>query len=544
MTLDSTRTEYGRVRPSVVALDSPVRSRATVTTDGPDRLGRQGVTHAVQPSPFEARAIDVLGADVSAAVQDRVARLAESVLRFAVCNARNGYVDACAGADPASMAQPDTASASMPRDPIFDVTLQRQYFRICPHALRREVSLIVGRDQTRQVDALMRVLQDVQRDDVDSALRHNLPASSSCMDGAPSSWPKSGLVSAITLLSMRQAQLQGVDLRGVRLVGIDFSDATLERADLSQDPSATPTIHLQACNFSSVRAAQVTLAHVSMKDCVWRDSDLTDAVAHHVTAQACDFSGTDMGGANFQFARVSTSDFSYLRGHKFDLRYAVATHNNFSGAALIYSLISDGTLTDSRFALADLRYADLHRTDLRRNVFDHAKLAYCNLQATDLRGGSLRDASLVGANVSHSDLTDVPIDYQKVAGANFEGSTLPDLGPDIMDYARDARGNFILRPGLLPAALDEQVQKQLDARWRATHPSEADSEDETDVATSSYTALEPTDADAEPSHLQKWNAFFCATLVLSSSGQMPMAPPRQAGGSPPDRTDNTIQLPI
>lgn len=156
---------------------------------------------------------------------------------------------------------------------------------------------------------------------------------------------------------MRGADLRGVDLRYVGLVGANLSDVDLSHAILV-------------------------------------GADLSEAnLSHAILSEA------DLRGANLREADLSRASLSH----------AILSRASLNGADLSRASLSDANLSDVDLSFANLSFAGLFDANLSRADLSFANLSEANLSDVDLSeailvGADLRDAFLVGADLNQSQL--------------------------------------------------------------------------------------------------------------------------------------------
>ena len=157
--------------------------------------------------------------------------------------------------------------------------------------------------------------------------------------------------------SGRQADLSRVDLRDVKLDGMDFSAAKFE------------TAMLMAASFRGVILTMADLGACCAIDCILAGADCRGANFRHASLRKADLSGVDAG---------------------------------------IVEIVAGSTVFErpARFTEADLSGADL-----RRGHFVGADFSDAILAGADLRGTVLTGACFAGADLTGADLRDAQLDH-------------------------------------------------------------------------------------------------------------------------------------
>jgi uncharacterized protein YjbI with pentapeptide repeats len=191
------------------------------------------------------------------------------------------------------------------------------------------------------------------------------------------------------VISLSEANFNGVDLRGAKLRGADLNGADLKEA-----------------NFSG---ADLYKASIS---CDLRNANLSGA----------DLRGADLNGADLKEVNLSGAD----------LRDAILFGDRLRDADL-----RTASLRKAILFKADLREADLREADLREVTLSGANLSGANLSASHLNEIDLRGADLSGANLSGADLSGADLSLANLSGAkvtqeqlkkaeSLEGVTMSD----------------------------------------------------------------------------------------------------------------------
>jgi uncharacterized protein YjbI with pentapeptide repeats len=223
----------------------------------------------------------------------------------------------------------------------------------------------------------------------------------------------------------------GESLRGLNLMRVDLSAATLAQIDLSE-------ANLRMANLSSanLREARLNRAHLSgailnrtnLMGASLVEASMIGATLSGADLSRADLSGADLTGANLEGAQLIGA---YLVGaflNETDLSQA-----NLSGAYIRMAQMYGSNLANAILEGADLSYANLSGVNLNGCCLARANLASANLSASSLVGCDLRNADLTGANLSSCNLTGA-----KLHGISLRGLSLADAWADWIDLSKDS----------------------------------------------------------------------------------------------------------
>jgi pentapeptide repeat protein len=171
-----------------------------------------------------------------------------------------------------------------------------------------------------------------------------------------------GLIAVSNIVSLREADLSGVDLAGTNLTKVDLGGSNLEGASL-------------------VRA------------------NLMQAILN-----AANLSGANLRAANLNYA---------------DVRRADLRRTNLREASLFRAY-----LFNARFEYSILLDANLSMAELKVTNFANCDLSRANLSAADLSNAHLFNANLTGADLTNADLTRAIIINADLTRANVTGAKL------------------------------------------------------------------------------------------------------------------------
>lgn len=244
----------------------------------------------------------------------------------------------------------------------------------------------------------------------------------------------------LTGADLRGAMLKSVDLSGARLAGADLCDANLLSARLTGADlrgarlqratlafAAMDKANLTGADLGAVPACQLNLEGACLQRACLAGADLLSANLGEVDAREADFSGCRLAHAHLAGA---------------DLRGANLAQADFSHAMLVGAQLAGARLAGANFTRANLAIAvnqppaddDPGRTmlgDFRGVDFSGARLCHANLTRLDLRGsrlvgtdltGAVLDGALLnGADLSGADLSLADLVETDFGGANLTG---------------------------------------------------------------------------------------------------------------------------
>lgn len=237
-------------------------------------------------------------------------------------------------------------------------------------------------------------------------------------------------------LALREANLRGVTLAGLRGDGLDLSDADLRES---------------------------VLTGVKWRGCILRDARLDAADLTGAVLRMCDLDGARLTGATLIDLSLENST---ARGARFD-------EADLSGA----------TLTDTDFARASFRDANL----------EGVEATGVDLRGADLRGAWLKNAQLADADLRGADLTDASLDGANLAGAQLAGALMdqpgqpkeespwaalpPELAaltemmtPIVMEALRTAGRSGVIDPKVARRLLEEAARRPAPAARNTPSP--------------------------------------------------------------------------
>ena len=211
---------------------------------------------------------------------------------------------------------------------------------------------------------------------------------------------------------LREANLQGANLRGADLGEANLEGANLENANLQQ-------ANLDGAILIEANLKRVDLRGAYLFEFDLEKTNLQEANLARVVLQAANLRDANLKGANLQGTN--------LRGA--DLQRANLEEAYLEKAALNWSQLQGANLFGADLQRADLVGAHLEETNLQKAIFQKADLQGANLYSANCRevnfmGSNLysancREANLMGSNFQQANLIDA-----EFTGANFTGTIL------------------------------------------------------------------------------------------------------------------------
>ncbi|WP_050431825.1 DUF2169 family type VI secretion system accessory protein [Chondromyces crocatus] len=258
---------------------------------------------------------------------------------------------------------------------------------------------------------------------------------------------------------LSEAQLAGADLTEADLTGADLTGADLSRAVLAR--ARLDEARLVDANLGGARGPGASFAGASAARATFARGVWESASFKRMDAPSADFGGATLDGASFEEATLTEVSLEDARGvetrferaqmpdaraqgmvlEKGSLEGVVAPRSHWDGATLRGCSLAGADLegavlqrvicVESGFAGANLRKANLQRLN-----GDHAELRDANLEGADLRQARLREAGFEGAK-----LGGVVAGKADLAGSRFSRADLT---------------NAVLRAAKLKAAVFSQ----------------------------------------------------------------------------------------
>jgi uncharacterized protein YjbI with pentapeptide repeats len=209
-----------------------------------------------------------------------------------------------------------------------------------------------------------------------------------------------------------RAFLDGMELQGQNLVGIDLSDMALNHARFLE------------CNCSTSSFSGSNLYEAFFYNC-----DLTDTNMEGARLSQAVLSGSTLARSKLQRADLYYAELQGIEGPMLDIRGADLEGTNFHGALLADALCESARWSDATLRQVDLRRANLHEAtlagaDMRGANLDSAVLSCANLRGCDLTGSTLSNSILTGAQLSMSRLVETDVDCADLTGAYVYGASV------------------------------------------------------------------------------------------------------------------------
>ncbi len=238
---------------------------------------------------------------------------------------------------------------------------------------------------------------------------------------------------------LRDVQLEGAMLVGIKLARADLDGANLANADLSGADLAGATLR------------EAFLAGAKLADAGLAKADLDGA-----NLKGADLSGADLTRANLSGANLEAANLQGARLRYAQLDAAVLGRANLTGAILCHADLEEADLGG-----ANARGANLERVNLRGANLEHARLegaslerAFCQgarfvgavakdvrMQEADLGGARLRDCDLSGADLRYTVFGDADLQNVVLTGAKVHGIELAKLPSSVVVEWADGSPN-------------------------------------------------------------------------------------------------------
>ncbi len=237
----------------------------------------------------------------------------------------------------------------------------------------------------------------------------------------------------------RRIELFASDLAGVALVGIDLSNAVLEKSDFTG--SDLTDSNLAKADFSGIDGNDLKLCDATAVGSKWREAilegaDLSGADLSHGDLAEADLSKTKgsyvkLSGARLRDVNISESDWSNA-----DLSEARLHKANLSKAKLESADLTEATANEANFEDANLENVIALRAKLQQANFTRARLVGARLEEAQLQGANLTGANLERADLRRANLTGAVLDGANLRGANLTDAVLEGVnlvGFDLSD---------------------------------------------------------------------------------------------------------------
>lgn len=268
--------------------------------------------------------------------------------------------------------------------------------------------------------------------------------------------------------------LQQLELREIKLLGKDLSEATFVEADL-ENADFTKS-NLSYADFRGACMVRAMLEHVC----------LSGAILDNACLRGACLCGADLSNSSLHGVDLSNADLSNADLRDADLRFANLTGANLSNAVLTGALISCASFKRTNFSCSTLDDLDFSGIDCSEAIFKDASMkciigkkssfVKANMQGTKLMNSELSSADLSGANFDDAHLNEAFFVGSKLvnarlvsadlSSATFTGSDLKDadLRKALADntyfkmanlYGADLRGTSLTNADFSGANLNE-----------------------------------------------------------------------------------------
>jgi uncharacterized protein YjbI with pentapeptide repeats/beta-lactamase regulating signal transducer with metallopeptidase domain len=196
--------------------------------------------------------------------------------------------------------------------------------------------------------------------------------------------PTRELIATCTACSLRDADLRGLDLHGLVLVGDSMRGADLRGTNLAG--TRLTGVSLRGANLSTADLRGAVLTGVEL-----REANFDGALLDDVRLNGVSFRGVSVRGTALRsvITNCTGCDFSRMDLHGQDLHGITLTGANFSRADL-----RDANLANVRFTGVDFSHADLTGADLTG-----ASLSGCDLAGVSLHGAKTAGMTLQGTGL-------------------------------------------------------------------------------------------------------------------------------------------------
>jgi uncharacterized protein YjbI with pentapeptide repeats len=210
--------------------------------------------------------------------------------------------------------------------------------------------------------------------------------------------------------------LQGGNLREVRLNRADLTGANLEQADLHKCQLRRAVLRdakLSSTNLSRAFLAGADLSDVVASKAQFATADLSNAVLERAVLNKAEFSFADLTGASFRDANLRCADLRRAQIEDTDFRGADLTHAKLSGLPLHKAQLAGACFEGARVSSCDLEFVEL----------PHARFYFANLRGALLTGSIMPGGDFKKAALSNAGLADIEWEGADLRGADLRGSS-------------------------------------------------------------------------------------------------------------------------
>lgn len=244
---------------------------------------------------------------------------------------------------------------------------------------------------------------------------------------------EAGEVDAFNAQRGERARLDlfAADLPGRRLVGVDLSNAHVDKADLTG--SDLSEARLYRASFTGIDGSGLVLRDAIAVKARFREAWLDGAVLDRADLTKADLSEAHLGGSQgeglrLQGARLREIDAPEVRWPGVDLSEASLHKADLTAADLRHAVLNDVTAVEA--VLDGARLDGATGVNAR---FPGASMKGACLAGARLPEAQLAGADLTGADLSHADLSRANLTGAVLAGADLRGAVLADACLDGVD---------------------------------------------------------------------------------------------------------------
>jgi len=134
-------------------------------------------------------------------------------------------------------------------------------------------------------------------------------------------------------------------------------------------------------------------------------ADLSGSAMAGINLKDADLTGASLKQANLSLANLLNTDLSFANLHQADLSYCVTNNaTNFQNANLHLANLSSAKLVMVDLSGTDLKIANLKYTNLSRAILQYANLSFSKLDGADLSQADCRNAIFSDTDLSHANL--------------------------------------------------------------------------------------------------------------------------------------------
>lgn len=242
----------------------------------------------------------------------------------------------------------------------------------------------------------------------------------------------------LTDANLMKANLGGIDGSGAILkdaLGLRarFKDAWMDGADLTGADLAQADFadaNLSGSKGAGVRLAQARLRGVNASGAIWPGADLSEARLHQANFKGADLRNADMTEINAGEADFTDAQLDGVSGSGAKFAGTKLVNAKLNAARLPGANLTKADLTGANLAAADLSRANLAGAILKDAILRGAVLADANLEGAILEGADLSDADMSGLDPSALGLDDAAVGALSGFGIAFDESA-PLLFSDV-----------------------------------------------------------------------------------------------------------------